>query len=143
MRLSLATLFAITAMVTWLLVKHRLWERPADPAGRKMATLYNLTTVITLTTGVVILYLGLFTLSLVGEAMLVRGDVLGEALRHPARWTDYATIAWLASSMATVGGAIGSGLDSDEAARHAAFGSRQRERNADLARGVRVTGESR
>jgi hypothetical protein len=55
MRLSLATLFAITAMVTWLVVKHRLWERPADPAGRKMAMLYNLTTVITLTTGVVIL----------------------------------------------------------------------------------------
>lgn len=130
-RLSLATLFAITAMVTWLLVKHRLWERPADPAGRKMATLYNLTTVITLTTGVFILYLGLFTLSLVGEAMLLRGGVLGEALRHPVRWTDYATIAWLASSLATVGGAIGSGLDSDEAARHAAFGSRQRERNAD------------
>jgi len=131
MRLFLATLFAITAMVTWLLVKHRLWERSTDPAGRKMARLYNLTTVITLTMGVVLLYLGLFTLSLVGEVMLVRGGILGEALRHPVRWTDYATIAWLASSMATVGGAIGSGLDSDEAARHAAFGSRQRERNAD------------
>jgi hypothetical protein len=131
MRLSLATLFAVTAMVTWLLVKHRLWEGPADPAGRRMATLYNPTTVITLSAGVVVLYLGLFTLSLVGEVLLLRGDVLGEALRHPAGWTDYATVAWLASSMATVGGAIGSGLDSDEAARHAAFGFRQRERNAD------------
>lgn len=131
MRLSLATLFAINAMVTWLLVKHRLWERPADPAGRRMATLYNLTTVITLTAGVAVLYLGLFALSLLGEVLLLRGGFLGEGLRHPAGWTDYATIAWLASSMATVGGAIGSGLDSDEAARHAAFGSRQRERNAD------------
>lgn len=66
--------------------------------------------------------------------MLVRGGILGEALRQPVRWTEYATIAWLASSMATVGGAIGSGLDSDDAARHAAFGSRQRGRNARPAR---------
>lgn len=131
MRLSLATLFAITAMVTWLLVKHRLWERPTDRTERRMARLYNVTTVITLTIGVVLLYLGLFTLCLVGEVMLLRDSILGEALRHPVRWTDYATVAWLASSMATVGGAIGSGLDSDDAARRAAFGSSQRERNAD------------
>jgi hypothetical protein len=102
---------------------------PAILLGVRVAAPVSL--VITLTTGVVILYLGLFTLSLVGEAMLLRAGVLGEALRHPVGWTDYTTIAWLASSMATVGGAIGSGLDSDEAARHAAFGSRQRERNAD------------
>jgi hypothetical protein len=131
MRLSMATLFAITAMVTWLVVKHRLWERPADPAGRDLATLYNATTVITLTTGVVLLYLALFTLSLVGEAMLLRGGILDDALRHSVRWTDYATYRVVGELHGpTIGGAIGSGLDSDEAARHAAFGSRQRERNA-------------
>jgi hypothetical protein len=138
-RLSMVMLFAFTAMVVWLMVKHRLWERPADRAARKLSAVYNATTVITLTTGVLFMYAGLFILSVIGETLLVRGGILQEALRHPVDWTDYVTVAWLASSMATIGGAIGSGLDSDEEARDAAFGYRQRRRDAD--RRETVSGE--
>jgi hypothetical protein len=130
-RLSMVMLFALTAMVVWLMVRHHLWERPVDRAARKLAAVYNAATVITLTTGVLFMYAGLLILSLAGETLLVRGGILQDALRHPVDWTDYVTVAWLASSMATIGGAIGSGLDSDEAARDAAFGYRQRRRDSD------------
>jgi hypothetical protein len=67
-------------------------------------------------------------LSLLAEAIILESSLVQEALGHPVDWGDYATIAWLGASMATVGGAVGSGLESDEAAHDAAYGYRQKER---------------
>jgi hypothetical protein len=46
----------------------------------------------------------------------------GTAIGHPVGLRDYLTLAWIISSMATVGGAIRSGLEDEEDVRAAAYG---------------------
>ena len=59
-----------------------------------------------------------------GAAVALDAGVLGEALGHDADVGDYAALAWMASSLATIAGGLGAGLESDEAVREAAYGYR-------------------
>src|SRR5207248_8502251 len=130
LRLLLTALFAVLAMTTWLVVRHHLWERPTDAGARERAILYNTVTLITLVLGVVCLFGGLFISSLVAQALILDAGVLRREVGHPVGWTSYLRLAAMVSSMATVGGAIGSSLESEEAVRSAAYGYRQRQRRA-------------
>ena len=71
--------------------------------------------------GVAAFYVALFVLSLLAAALLVVPSLLTEAISHPLTVRDYVEVAWLTSSLATVGGALGAGLESDEAVRRAAY----------------------
>ncbi len=128
LRLAVATVFSIGAMVAWLVIDHELWERPGGRVARDRARLFNTATVLTVVLGVGCLYVALLVATLAAAWFLVTGELLGQTLRHPVGWPEYLTIAWLASSIATVGGALGSGLESDQSVRAAAYGYRQQER---------------
>lgn len=127
-RLSGAAVLAIATMVVWLIVDHHLWERRGVKGGRRLARLYNATTVVTVAVGVLCLYGGLLLLGAVADRVLLDGGVLHHQLRHPITWRDHATVVWMASSMGTVAGALGTGFQDEEAVRQAAYGFRQRER---------------
>jgi hypothetical protein len=59
-------------------------------------------------------------------------DVLFETtVRHPIGIGDYLTLTWFATSLATVAGALGSGLESEDDVRKAAYGFRQERRAGD------------
>jgi hypothetical protein len=123
-RLGGLALAVMTAAVLTLITAHGLWERARDPRVREQVTLFNLTTLATVIFGVVTLYLAVFVATLAGALLLVDRDVLTTAIERPAALWDYVRLAWLSSSLATVGGALGASLESDAAVREAAYGYR-------------------
>lgn len=121
-RLGLVGLAAVVAVVSTIVVGADLWERaPAGSSGRDQVVLFNVVTVATVLLGVIALYLALLAVTLLAVLLLVPGAFLAEALGHPVDAVDEVQLAWLVSSIATVGGALGAGLESDEAVREAAY----------------------
>jgi hypothetical protein len=131
-RLSLAALGSIASLVVWLIADHELWERRTGPAARlgQPIGLYNAATVITLVLGVASLYGALLVLNFLASEVFVVDGVPGDTLGHPAGVREHLLLAWATTSAAVVGGALGAGLESDEAVRRAAYGHREADRHA-------------
>ncbi|WP_454050248.1 hypothetical protein [Cellulomonas sp. Marseille-Q8402] len=135
-RLVVATIASVAVVVAWLVVDGGLWDRPDDgsPEARDRSRLYNVSTVVTLTAGVFISYLGLFVVNLAWALFVLDPDVMGGYLGTTLGYGDLVLLAWFVASAATVGGGLGSGLDSDEAIRTAAYSKREQDRRSRLAR---------
>src|ERR1700743_1381224 len=58
---------------------------------------------------------------LAAALLLVPGSLVGLVLGHPAGVADQANLAWLATSIAALGGALGAALESSESVREAAY----------------------
>jgi hypothetical protein len=125
-RLAVLSAGAVLAVVVTIVVGASLWERAPSgearrsPAGEQVI-LFNVVTLLTVVIGVLALYLALFILALGGVLLLVPQAGLTDALGRPAGTGDFLAIAWLACSVATIGGALGAGLESDESVREAAY----------------------
>jgi hypothetical protein len=122
LRLSMIMALALTALVAWLIVAHDLWEKPDRQTPAELARMFNLGTILTLTLATTLSYVVLFAGTVLAGALLIDTSVLQQTLQRPVDSTDYLTLAWLISSLATVGGAIGSGLEDEETVRAAAYG---------------------
>jgi chromate transport protein ChrA len=129
-RLLALMLLAIVAMVVWIIVAHHLWERPANQEVREQAALYNASTALTLSVAVLFSYAVLFVLVLLAAGFFLESGFLQSNLGHPVGVSDYVRLAWMATSLATVAGALGSGLEDEETVREATYGYRQQRRNA-------------
>jgi hypothetical protein len=92
--------------------------RPAssDPAAREQVVLCNIVTAATVGLGVAALYLALFV-AMIAAALLLPGSLLGLVLGHPAGVADQVSLAWLATSIATLSGALGAALRPRRVAR--------------------------
>ncbi|MCX4994635.1 hypothetical protein OG739_18035 [Streptomyces longwoodensis] len=129
-RLVIATVGSIALMIGWLIIDAHLWHRGAgdSPEARKRTALYNTSTVLTVGIGVFVCYVGLLAVNLVWALFILNGQVFASLTRTPLHASEYWTLAWFVASVATVGGALGSGLESDEAIRAAAYSKREQER---------------
>ena len=108
--------------MAWLIVAHDLWEKPDRETSAELARMFNLGTILTLTLATAVSYVVLFAGTVLAAALLIDTSVLEQTLQRPVHFTDYLTLAWIISSLATVGGAIGSGLEDEETVRAAAYG---------------------
>ncbi|MDA3630386.1 5,10-methylene-tetrahydrofolate dehydrogenase [Saccharopolyspora oryzae] len=132
LRALTTSVFALSLMTVWLIASHGLWERVGRRAirDRRLALLYNTSTITTLSLGVACLYALVYLVSLAGAATLLDAGVLARVLGHPVDWAAYARLAWMVASMALVAGALGSSLETDAAVRQAAYGYREEQRRA-------------
>ncbi|MGZ4556762.1 MAG: hypothetical protein ACXVXZ_13635 [Mycobacteriaceae bacterium] len=124
-RLLAIAVGSVTAITVALIAGAGLWEHASHPVSRKQVALFNLATTATVVLGVLSLYAALLLLALLTSPVLVPSRLLDPAIGHAVRVGDYMKLAWLTSSLATVGGALGAGLESDEAVRAAAYTYRQ------------------
>lgn len=120
-RLTLVGLVAVGATTATLVVGGGLWERAGRSRVREQVALFNLATTATVLIGVLVLYATLFVLALLAALVLVVPGLYAGTLGHPARFSDYVELAWLTSSLATLGGALGAGLEQDDVVREAAY----------------------
>jgi hypothetical protein len=122
LRLAIIMLLALTGLVAWLIIAHDLWEKPGRDTSAELARMFNVGTVLTLVLATAVSYVVLFAGTALAAALLINTSVLQQTLQRPVHFTDYLTLAWIISSLATVGGAIGSGLEDEETVRAAAYG---------------------
>jgi hypothetical protein len=135
-RLIVATIASIALVVAWLVIDGELWDRPDDGSvdARERSRLYNTSTLITLTIGIILCYLALYLVNLAWALFVLDPAVMGGYLHETLGYSDLFVLTWFVASAATVGGALGTGLESEEAIRAAAYSKREEERRNRLAR---------
>ncbi|MFD8234765.1 hypothetical protein ACFV20_23185 [Streptomyces sp. NPDC059696] len=133
-RLVIATVGSVAIMIGWLIIDAELWHRSegSSPEARQRARLYNASTVVTVGIGVIVCYVGLLVINWVWALFILNDKAFTAVTRTPLHAEEYWTLAWFVASVATVGGALGSGLESDEAIRAAAYSKREQERRQRL-----------
>src|SRR4051794_36109775 len=129
-RLVVAMIASVALAVAWLVIDGELWDRPDDNSAqaRERSRLYNTSTLVTLTVGVLICYFALYVVNLAWALFVLDPAVMGGSLHASLGYGDLFVLAWFVASAATVGGGLGTGLESDEAIRAAAYSKREGER---------------
>ena len=126
-RLAGLSLLSIAVMTIWLIVNNRLWEH-RDAVPRHRARLYNAATAITIVLNAVVLYGGLLVVTLCGALAVIDDGYLASQVGRDTGLRGYVFLAWLATSMGTVAGAVGSSADSYDDILEATYGHRERAR---------------
>jgi len=120
-RLTGTALVSVGATVATLIIGADLWEPMVARAVRKQVILFNIVTTVTVLIGVSVMYAALYVLALAAAFWFVMPQIWQGQVGHSASLRDYFELAWLISSLAMIGGALGAALESDDAVREAAY----------------------
>jgi hypothetical protein len=120
-QLAVLAVLSVAAVAGTLVIGAQLWERPRARRERRQVALFNAATLATVVIGVMTLFAALFVISVLGALVLVDADVYAALTGHALGFPEYLRVALVTASLATVGGALGAGLESDDAVRGAAY----------------------
>ena len=112
---------AVLSVTVSLVVGANLWERPRRRVEREPVAVFNIAMVASVLIGVLVLHVGLFVTALAGALLLVDPDVFAEVTGDPAHFPQYLKLAWFVGGLATIGSALGAGLEEDDDVRAAIF----------------------
>jgi hypothetical protein len=121
LRLAIIGAGSILGISVTLTIAAGLWERSPSRGAREQIILFNVVSAATVGIGVTVLYLALFAAMLAATLLLIPAGLLSSQLGHPASLATQIELAWLAASLATLGGALGAALESRESVREAAY----------------------
>jgi len=121
---------SIVGMSIWIIHGHNLWEIKTEKSSEKIRRLYNGATVSTLLLAVGYYYIILGLLFIITTHILVAPDFFAQqvGLSTLPAFVHYLQLAWVVTSIATIAGAVGVGLENEENVRNATYGYRQRKR---------------
>ena len=128
LRLAAVTVLSIALLVAWLIATNGLWT--SGTVRRHSSRLDNLSTVITVALACTVVYVVLFTTLFVVAVMIIPVEYLSGELEESSGLRDYAQLVWLAASMGTMAGAVGSSLDDSDRIRNATYSLRERHRRS-------------
>lgn len=127
-RLALITVSSIAMLSFWLIFHNRLWERPEGHRRKERKLVYNVATVLTVALAATIMYLILFLALFTASLVVIDQEFLASQVEHEVSLVEYLNLAWLAASLGTMGGAIGSSFDDAKLVQQATFSQREYER---------------
>lgn len=124
-RFFIIMIASILAMIVWIVLAHDLWEKPNKKNNNNLRRLFNAATIMTLTTSILMYYVALFALFLVAVTIFVPPGLFSDQTGQEISILNYFKLAWLATSVSTAAGAIGSGLEKTDEVRKMTYGYRQ------------------
>ncbi|MEK8070982.1 hypothetical protein [Rhodococcoides navarretei] len=124
-RLAMIGVTAVIAMTVWVILPNGLWEKRTFRPSTIDRWMYNAATVGTVITGALCMYALLFVVVLCSAAVVISPEFLTEQIGRPASIGDYFSLAWLAASLGTVAGAVGSSVADREDILDATYGHRE------------------
>ncbi|WP_256980908.1 hypothetical protein [Rhodococcus sp. 14-1411-2a] len=124
-RLAMIGLTAVIAMTVWVIFPNGLWERRSFRSSTIDRWMYNAATVGTVLTGALCMYALLFAVVLGSAAVVISPEFLAMQIGRTATLGDYFSLAWLAASLGTVAGAVGSSVADREDILGATYGHRE------------------
>lgn len=129
-RFILLMSLSMIGMVVWMIFAHHLWEKSTSKTQIQYRRLYNMTTVMTLAFITVMNYLVLFVVFALSISIFVPEGIFDAATKEGANNSieNYLRLAWLATSLGLLVGAIGTTVEEEDEIRKITYSYRQRNR---------------